>query len=142
MNQVDSDPSVLISATFSTLLITVVVSNVIRSVGNIILIIIIIIYCRDLARSGRTFINALVLLDCLVSFAHIPILAQQVWYDTQQQKYKPLLHAACNPLSRLIQDCAWLCMAEACYSMIVTTINRSLPVCIAVYRCSYVSTLR
>ena len=68
----------MISATFSTLLITVVVSNVIRSVGNIIIIIIIIIYFRDLARSGRTFINALVLLDCLVSFAHIPILAQQV----------------------------------------------------------------
>ena len=38
----------------------------------------------------------------------------------------------------MIQDCAWLCMAEACYSMVVTTINRSLPVCIAVYRCSYV----
>ena len=87
----------VISATFSTLLISVVVSNVIRSVRNII-IIIIIIYLRDLARSGRTFINALVLLDCLVSFAHIPILAQQVLYDTQQQKYKTSLNVACVTL--------------------------------------------
>ena len=36
--------------------------------------------------------------------------------------------------SRRIHDSPWLCMVEACYDNFVTTINRALPVCIAVYR--------
>ena len=51
-----------------------------------------------------------------------------------QNNYRVVYYNYVLCLSRRIHDSPWLCMVEACYDNFVTTINRALPVCIAVYR--------
>ena len=82
-------------------------------------------------RVNRTFINSMVLLDCLNSVAHIPTLIQFIlWVLFQKSPYDLFfffLFSNDNGID-------YICLLEAAYNQMVTAMNRAIPVAIALYR--------
>ena len=80
---------------------------------------------------NRTFINFLVLLDCLNSLGHLPTLIQFVLYvtcislDTNSNRIFYFSY---------VNGVDYICLLEAAYNQMITAMNRAIPVAIAVYR--------
>ena len=65
------------------------------------------------SKSKTTFINVLVILDCLNSTAHIPVLLQVLIKVSGMES---------------------VCLTESGYNILMTSMNRGIPVAISIYR--------
>ena len=76
---------------------------------------------RIISKSGWTFVNLLVVVDCLISLGHLLILIQYIFR---------------------VSEVEVLCLLEAGYNTFMTTSNRCIPSAIAIYRycCVFYST--
>ena len=89
---------------------------------------------KKLVNSCLTFINLLVIVDCLISVAHIPIILQlyshrKEWVEIQSPSFR-------GP----VRGFSWICTIDTSYNYFFTSLNRAVPVAIAVYRYVHVFT--
>ena len=80
-----------------------------------------------------TFINKLVIMDCLNALGYMPILLQHY----KSVKLYDLIRFEVELFRQVLQNDA-ICFAEGVYNMFIVTFNRNLPVVIAFHRYIYV----
>ena len=88
---------------------------------------------RNVLESKKTFINFLVILDCFNSAAHFLIPLEFVWWDFRYNVIVKL-SGVHRYISRKIFQNETVCFAITGYNQFMSSMNRAIPVAIAIYR--------
>ena len=91
-----------------------------------------ILHHSNLSKMKKTFVNILVLTDCYISLAHIPILLQYLQY----KPFRILINIIIIIITIYSKsfEIDSICLGIAGYNLFITALNRSVPVVVAVYR--------